>query len=71
VVDQGGPPRPGRWQPGAGSGLLSADGVAQLASISRELAFNDPQGQTGENGTADRRGTRLDRNVELVVRNPY
>jgi metallophosphoesterase (TIGR03767 family) len=71
VVDHGGPARPGRWQPGAGRGLLSTDGVAQLASISRELAFNDPQGQTGENGTANRRGPRRDRNVELVVRSPY
>jgi metallophosphoesterase (TIGR03767 family) len=71
VVDHGGPARPGRWQPGAGRGRLSASGVAQLASISRELAFNDPHGQTGENGTASRRGARLGRNVELVVRSPY
>ena len=38
-----------------------------LASISRELAYNDPQGQTGEDGTASRSGRRLDRNVELVI----
>ena len=38
-----------------------------LASISRELSFNDPQGQTGEDGTIDARGTRADRNVELII----
>ncbi len=38
-----------------------------LASISREIAFNDPQGSTGEDGTSDARGTLEDRNVELLV----
>ncbi len=38
-----------------------------LASISREIAFNDPQGSTGEDGTSDARGTLDDRNVELLV----
>ncbi len=38
-----------------------------LASISRELSFNDPQGMTGEDGTPDRRGDPDDRNVELVL----
>ena len=38
-----------------------------LASISREIAFNDPQGSTGEDGTSDARGTLGDRNVELIV----
>ncbi len=38
-----------------------------LASISREIAFNDPQGSTGEDGTSDARGTLQDRNVELLV----
>jgi metallophosphoesterase (TIGR03767 family) len=71
VVDHGGPARPGPWRAGPGRGLLPPSGVAQLASISRELAFNDPQGETGENGTANRRGGRPDRNVELVIRNPY
>jgi hypothetical protein len=33
--------------------------------VGRELAYNDPQESPG------RRGTRQDRNVELVVRNPY
>ena len=38
-----------------------------LASISRELAYNDPQSQTGEDGTTDRSGRRLDRNTELII----
>jgi metallophosphoesterase (TIGR03767 family) len=41
----------------------------QLASISRVIAANDPQGKglgTGDPGAGD----RTDRNVELVIRNP-
>jgi hypothetical protein len=45
--------------------------VTRLASIARELAFNDPQAENGEDGFADRRGTPLDRNVELLVPSPY
>jgi hypothetical protein len=61
----------------AGAGLPNArsppagGGGARLASIARELAFNDPQAETGEDGSDDRRGTPLDRNVELLVRRPY
>ena len=53
--------------PGAATGA----GVARLGSISRELSFNDPQADNGEDGRADARGDRDDRNVELLVRNPY
>jgi hypothetical protein len=42
-----------------------------LASISRELAFNDPDADNGEDGHSDRRGERGDRNVELLVRHPH
>jgi hypothetical protein len=42
-----------------------------LASISRELAFNDPDASNGEDGTPDRRGAPGDRNVELLVHDPY
>ena len=45
--------------------------MTRLASIARELSFNDPQAENGEDGFSDRRGTRLDRNVELLVSNPY
>ena len=49
--------------PGANPDLNDPDA---LASISRELSFNDPQGKTTEYGT-DRRGDREDRNVELLL----
>jgi metallophosphoesterase (TIGR03767 family) len=65
ILDHSAPPDPG-------SGPASSDeDVARLASIGRELAFNDPQSDNGEDGHRDRRGERKDRNVELVVRDPY
>jgi metallophosphoesterase (TIGR03767 family) len=70
VVEQASPPRPGK-RVRSRSRLLPPKEVARLASIARELAFNDPQAENGEDGLADRRGTPLDRNVELVLRNPY
>ena len=42
-----------------------------LASIAREWSYNDPQGENGRDGLVDRRGTAADRNVELVIPNPY
>jgi metallophosphoesterase (TIGR03767 family) len=70
VIDHTAPPRPPRVR-STRRGLLSAAEVARLASIARELAFNNPQAENGEDGYADRRGTPLDRNVELLVPNPY
>ncbi len=55
--------------PDAGDGAASAD-PARLASISRELSFNDPDASNGEDGHPDARGGDGDRNVELVVRDP-
>jgi metallophosphoesterase (TIGR03767 family) len=69
VVDHLSPPRPPKVKPSR-SRLLTPAEVSRLASIARELAFNDPQGQNGEDGSADRRGTRLDRNVELLLPRP-
>jgi metallophosphoesterase (TIGR03767 family) len=63
VVDHGAPPRPGRRPPRRGR-LLSAAEVQWLASVGRELAYNDPQ------ESAVRRGTRSDRNVELLIADP-
>jgi metallophosphoesterase (TIGR03767 family) len=51
--------------------VLPASEVTRLASIARELAFNDPQADAGEDGRDDRRGTALDRNAELLIRSPY
>ncbi|HET7857355.1 MAG TPA: hypothetical protein VFL41_12940 [Gaiellaceae bacterium] len=70
VVDHLGAPRPQKVKPSRGK-LLTAPEVSRLASIARELAFNDPQGLNGEDGTSDRRGTRLDRNVELLLPRPF
>jgi hypothetical protein len=43
-----------------------------LASLARTLSYNDPQreGIEGSEGGADKRGTRGDRNVELLLRDP-
>ena len=51
--------------------MIDAQGVGNLAAISRELSFNDPQADNGEDGHSDALGTRLDRNVELLIKNPY
>ncbi|MDT4949179.1 MAG: hypothetical protein QOJ37_1774, partial [Pseudonocardiales bacterium] len=43
----------------------------ELAALSRELAVNDPQ-RDAETATRDgRRGTALDRNVELLIKAPF
>ncbi len=57
IIDSAGAPS---W-----SGALDVGG---LVSLSRELAANDPQEQSGHDATTDgRRGRALDRNVELIV----
>jgi metallophosphoesterase (TIGR03767 family) len=70
VIEQSSPPRPGKRVRTRGR-LLAPKEVTRLASIARELSFNDPEADNGEDGTQDRRGSRLDRNVELLVPNPY
>jgi metallophosphoesterase (TIGR03767 family) len=72
VLDTAAPPRPPRPPRPAKPirGVLRPAEVARLASIARELAFNDPQAETGEDGSDDRSGTPLDRNAELLVRRP-
>ena len=70
VIDHGGPARPGK-RPRRRGALLSRAEVSWLASVARELSFNDPQAENGRDGRADRRGTALDRNVELLVPSPY
>jgi hypothetical protein len=52
-------------------GTVLDHGARGLASIARELSFDDPQALSGENGTRDRRGGPADRDVELLVRDPY
>lgn len=70
VFDQGAPAVPGPRPPRRGA-VLSPREVEWLASVGRELSYNDPQADNGREGTQDRRGTRADRNVELVLPNPY
>ena len=70
IFDQGAPARPGP-RPARRGARLSAREVEWLASIARELSYNDPQAENGRDGLADRRGTPADRNVELVIPNPY
>jgi metallophosphoesterase (TIGR03767 family) len=64
VVDHLADPQAPR-RPARRGRLLSRAEVQWLAAVGRELAYNDPQESPG------RRGTRADRNVELVVPNPY
>ena len=70
IFDHGAPARPGA-RPARRGPRLSASEVEWLASIARELSYNDPQGENGRDGLVDRRGTAADRNVELVIPNPY
>jgi metallophosphoesterase (TIGR03767 family) len=70
VIEHLSRPRPGERVRRRGR-LLSLEQVTRLASIARELSFNDPQAENGEDGWPDRRGTRLDRNVELLLPKPY
>ncbi|HEX8647484.1 MAG TPA: hypothetical protein VF715_11335, partial [Thermoleophilaceae bacterium] len=63
----GAPPSDGQGQTG--------EQTQRLASIARELSFNDPDSRNGEDDEGaqrgDARGNPEDRNAELVVRNPY
>jgi 3',5'-cyclic AMP phosphodiesterase CpdA len=72
VLDHQAPPNPGGPDaPREGQGL-AATATQRLASISRELAFNDTDARHDDNeGEGGGRGSREDRNVELLIRDPY
>ena len=71
LLDHNGVPNPGGAPaPRDGQGS-SSPSVQRLAGISRELSFNDPDANNGEDGRSDARGGEDDRNVELVIRDPY
>ena len=69
IVDHEAPPEPGAPPQSSGGGAAS-DSVTRMASISRELAFNDYQSSHSDTGEGGGRGSREDRNVELIVRKP-
>lgn len=70
-IDHAAAPNPGGAPaPRDGQGEVGSSSK-RLASISRELSFNDPQADNGEDGRSDKRGGEADRNVELLVRDPY
>ena len=54
------------------AGPATAFTPTQLASLARTLSYNDPQreGLEGTEGSAEKTGSRRDRNVELLVRDP-
>ncbi len=45
--------------------------ISTLASIARELSFDDPQAHNGLDGTPDSRGTPADRDANLYLPDPY
>jgi len=70
IFDQGAPALPGPRPPRRGP-RLSPREVEWLASVARELSYNDPDAENGRDRQPDRRGMPADRNVELVIPNPY
>jgi hypothetical protein len=62
MLDHDGPANPG-------NGSSADDQVLRLASIGRELAFNDYQ--TGPKSGSDARGSREDRNVIVDLKRPF
>ena len=70
IVDHAAPAEPGGAPAPRNGQAQSGEAVARLASISRELSFNDPHGSTGEDINSNARGSEEDRNVELVVWDP-
>jgi metallophosphoesterase (TIGR03767 family) len=62
ILDHDGPANPG-------DGPADAPNVLRLASIGRELAFNDYQ--AGPKSGSDARGTREDRNVIIDLKRPF
>ncbi|HLM26161.1 MAG TPA: TIGR03767 family metallophosphoesterase [Thermoleophilaceae bacterium] len=77
ILDHAGNANPGS-SPLNTTGPQSRAQVSRLASISRELACNDPNSNSGAGGPCASstagplsEGARSDRNVELILRNPF
>jgi len=65
VLDHDGPANPGGSQSDEGGQGSAGDSVKRLASIAREIAYNDYQGDRGA------RGDREDRNVIVKLDKPF
>lgn len=65
ILDHAGPPNPGGAQPTLSARGHAGEQVLRLASIARELAYNDYQADRGA------RGSRQDRNVIIVLDRPW
>ena len=73
IIDHAAATNPGGPKPDEdpdGDGRAT-DTPQRLASIFRELSFNDPDSSNGQDGRGDARGDPKDRNVELLIRDPY
>ncbi len=66
MLDHAGPPRPAGRQDAASA----SDQVSRLASIARELAYNDYQQSRDSSGNVNAQGSRADRNVILPTSRP-
>jgi hypothetical protein len=66
LLDHAANPQPTSWPADGRSASVSL-----LATISRELSYNDPDAHNGEDGEPDARGQDIDRNVELLLPHPY
>jgi metallophosphoesterase (TIGR03767 family) len=69
ILDHAGPPNPGGAQPSLDARGNAGQQVLKLASIGRELAFNDYQADPQNNGGS--RGEPADRNVIIVLDKPW
>ena len=69
ILDHAGPPNPGGARPSLDARGNAGEQVLRLASIGREIAFNDYQADPQNNAGA--KGEPADRNVIIVLDKPW
>ena len=69
ILDHAGPPNPGGARPSLDAKGNAGEGVLMLASIGREIPFNDYQADPQNNGGA--KGEPGDRNAIIVLDKPW
>jgi hypothetical protein len=69
ILDHAGPPNPGGAQPSSEARGNAGEQVLRLASIGREIAFNDYQADPQNNGGS--KGEAADRNAIIVLDKPW